>query len=298
MFVEAESTRNICLHSNQCDEVHRMSVLFISANITVRQSFLSLVAYSEMRLNRQLCTTFVCRAAIKTSFVVVIGYWLHLLLLGAIWPQPKTQVSSDNFLTVHPTNFDFESAGFSCDLLKNALARYKHLITSQLRRAKTRNAKHDDNWRRVSENAGNLDKLKVDLLSKCEKMPYLGMDESCESLHSSAVDRWINFFFSRSTHCFRIEIWSASGFCLGNPSWPWIFLSTSLCVARLAIGERFRKLVFGFKIIFITFSCSSMKPKYLMSRDSHIEGFWSIRVVILLAWEPSSRSWTEWRTTS
>lgn len=147
-----------------------------------------------MRLNRQLCTTFVCRAAIKTSFVMVIGYWLHLVL-GAIWPQPKTQVSSDNFLTVHPTNFDFESAGFSCDLLKNALARYKHLITSQLRRAKTRNAKHDDNWRRVSENAGNLDKLKVDLLSKCEKMPYLGMDESCESLHS-IIGRWsLNKFF-------------------------------------------------------------------------------------------------------
>jgi hypothetical protein len=103
-------------------------------------------------------------------------------LSGAIWPQPKTQVSSNNFNTIRPTVFNFETVGNSCDILENALTRYKVLISIQLRRVRNRmtNVPHDNNWRKVPEYLGHLDSLKVDLTDECEKLPYLNMDESCK----------------------------------------------------------------------------------------------------------------------
>jgi len=101
---------------------------------------------------------------------------------GAIWPQPKTQVSSVNFNTVRPTIFNFNPVGNSCDILENALVRYKQIIAIQLRRVRTRMpiTPFDNKWRNVPEYVGHLDSLKVDLKKTCEKMPYLGMDESYE----------------------------------------------------------------------------------------------------------------------
>lgn len=79
--------------------------------------------------------------------------------------------------------FSFETAGYSCDILQTALVRYKQIITVQMRKVRSRlNRNSDGKWRSVSEYKGQLDKLKVDLKRACEKMPYLGMDESCERL--------------------------------------------------------------------------------------------------------------------
>lgn len=106
----------------------------------------------------------------------------HLFFTGGVWPQPKTQVSSSNFNTVRPTVFSFESVGNSCDILDNALLRYKTIIAVQLRRFRSRitNTPFDKRWRLVPEYLGHLDSLKVDLKRKCDNLPYMGMDESCE----------------------------------------------------------------------------------------------------------------------
>lgn len=103
------------------------------------------------------------------------------MIVGAIWPKPKTQVSSVNFNTIRPTVFNFESVGSSCDILENALVRYKNLIDVQLRKVRTRGSNVPlDKFRSVPEYKGQLNSLKIDLKTSCEKMPYLGMDESCE----------------------------------------------------------------------------------------------------------------------
>jgi hypothetical protein len=88
-----------------------------------------------------------------------------------------------NFNTVRPTVFNFDSVGSTCDILKNALDRYKNLITIQLRRVRSRvtNTPFDNKWRNVPEYLGHLDSLKVDLKKNCENLPYLHMDESCKS---------------------------------------------------------------------------------------------------------------------
>lgn len=56
------------------------------------------------------------------------------------------------------------------------------MITIQLRRVRGRvhASSYDNKWRKVPEYLGHLDSVKVDLRSPCEKMPYLGMDESCK----------------------------------------------------------------------------------------------------------------------
>ena len=104
-----------------------------------------------------------------------------MILLGAIWPKPKTQVSGANFYSIRG-NFNFESVGNTCDILENALIRYKRLIFNQLRRSRNRasNFQVYKNLKSGPEYVGQLDVLKIDLRSKCEKMPYLGMDESCK----------------------------------------------------------------------------------------------------------------------
>lgn len=110
---------------------------------------------------------------------------------GAIWPKPNTQTSSNDFMTIRPTSFNFISVGESCDILTSALSRYKHMITVQLRTIRLRTSTPFNNkWKNVPEFLGEIDSLKVDLKSECEKMPYLGMDESCEF---SCLGCWHNW---------------------------------------------------------------------------------------------------------
>ncbi|CRK88449.1 CLUMA_CG002241, isoform A [Clunio marinus] len=99
---------------------------------------------------------------------------------GAIWPHPKSQASSVNFNTIRPTVFNFDIVGSTCDILEKALERYKNIILIQLRKVRFRvtNTPLDNKWRNVPEYLGHIDSVKIDLKTKCEKNPYLGMDES------------------------------------------------------------------------------------------------------------------------
>lgn len=63
------------------------------------------------------------------------------------------------------------------------MVRYLRIITIQLRRERRRISisTYDSKWRSGGQWKGHLDTLKVDLRSKCEEKPYLGMDESCKA---------------------------------------------------------------------------------------------------------------------
>lgn len=93
--------------------------------------------------------------------------------------------------------FSFETIGYSCDILQTALVRYKQIITVHLRKVRGRLYRNSDGkWRSVSEYNGHLDTLRVDLKRPCEKMPFLGMDESCEAtLCKSYENRMIKVVF-------------------------------------------------------------------------------------------------------
>jgi hexosaminidase len=107
---------------------------------------------------------------------------LRLSLAGAIWPKPKSQSSSANFNTLRPSEFTFESIGYSCDILQAALDRYRNIIVVHLRRVRNKIKSDHGNggWRSMAEYNGRLESLKVNLKQTCEKMPHLEMDESCE----------------------------------------------------------------------------------------------------------------------
>lgn len=84
---------------------------------------------------------------------------------------------------MRPSTFNFVLAGYTCDILQNAIDRYKQIIVVQLRRVRyLDDSTYSHKWRSVPEYYGHLDSLKVDLKKTCEKMPYLEMDESCKKL--------------------------------------------------------------------------------------------------------------------
>lgn len=89
-------------------------------------------------------------------------------------------MKSLNFNTLRPSIFNFLTVGYSCDILQNALVRYKQIIQVHLRKVRSRiNREFDNKWRSRTEYNGHLDVLKIDLKQTCEKAPYLEMDESC-----------------------------------------------------------------------------------------------------------------------
>jgi hypothetical protein len=60
------------------------------------------------------------------------------------------------------------------------MVRYKQIVTIQLMKVRSQNkVEFDNKWKTSSNYDGHLDVLTVNLKMPCEKMPYLGMDESC-----------------------------------------------------------------------------------------------------------------------
>lgn len=103
-----------------------------------------------------------------------------------------------NFNTLRPSIFDFKLVGNSCDILENAVNRYKGIIQNHLRRVRVHKRSADGKWKTIPEYQGHLvrteeficetfeknhkfqDFLQVDLKKDCEVQPHAGMDESCK----------------------------------------------------------------------------------------------------------------------
>lgn len=169
-------------------------------------------------------------------FRLITGCWRQLqkylqtlshFFSGAIWPQPKSQSSKINFNTIRPNSFSFTSIGYSCDILQLAFARYEKIIAAQLKRIRSQvTLDFNSSWR--NENYyGQLNTVKVNLKGSCEKLPYLGMDESCNAWVENVVKK-IYRIACRWTQLIRISGIIGSEFYLGNSERTWIVFAVSL----------------------------------------------------------------------
>ncbi|KAL0278259.1 UNVERIFIED_CONTAM: hypothetical protein PYX00_000125 [Menopon gallinae] len=103
---------------------------------------------------------------------------------GAVWPRPQQQKKFETFMMVRPNEFTFKVVNKDCEILQNALQRYQKIIENKIKMRKMiRNDESDAKKRDLMTNnkfVGYLDTLKVNLLSKCEDLPYFNMDEKYE----------------------------------------------------------------------------------------------------------------------
>lgn len=108
---------------------------------------------------------------------------------GQPWPMPQTYQPSADSQILSQLSFEFRVTGQTCDILDAAIDRYFKLIFYPDRAVGLRKRRddvlkfspHRNDFRDASSvTAGLLTSLTVDLMSQCEQVPYLGMDEACE----------------------------------------------------------------------------------------------------------------------
>jgi hexosaminidase len=92
---------------------------------------------------------------------------------GMPWPLPQQYSSTSQTYTINRNAFKFRATGQSCDILDSAFFRYQTIIFGN--REKTLRF-HP----RLFMQAGSLTVLDVNVKNKCDRYPYLGMDESCK----------------------------------------------------------------------------------------------------------------------
>ncbi|KAK6617185.1 hypothetical protein RUM44_005516 [Polyplax serrata] len=124
----------------------------------------------------------------RNSFVVEPGP-LVKATRGGLWPKPQQIITTHNYFIVRPGVFQFKVIGKTCNILEEALNRYKQDLKSQekmRRTAKGRNQSEGRKFRFVNEShyKGYLDQLSVDLGTDCELWPHENMDEHYELILS------------------------------------------------------------------------------------------------------------------
>ena len=90
--------------------------------------------------------------------------------LGMPWPMPQQYSSTQDLFTINRNAFKFRATGQSCDILESAFFRYQTIIFGLREEV----LKFHPKLR-----AGTLTELDVNVKNKCDRYPYLGMDESC-----------------------------------------------------------------------------------------------------------------------
>lgn len=104
------------------------------------------------------------------------GFPMVIPTVGDIWPRPETAEFGDTYLAVSPDAFTFRVVGHTCDIVEEALTRYKDIIfqaTSSQRYA-------PQPFGGNSSFRGFLDYLDVNLQAECENYPHDQMVESYE----------------------------------------------------------------------------------------------------------------------
>ncbi|XP_055372164.1 beta-hexosaminidase subunit beta-like [Condylostylus longicornis] len=90
---------------------------------------------------------------------------------GEVWPRPKFEQKTPKYFVIDPDNFDFSVIGRTCDILEDAVVRYKNIIKntvkSILRSTLTNYHYHNK----------PITQITINLTSPCEFMPNLTMDE-------------------------------------------------------------------------------------------------------------------------
>ncbi|XP_068215407.1 beta-hexosaminidase subunit beta-like isoform X2 [Palaemon carinicauda] len=91
---------------------------------------------------------------------------------GEIWPRPREIKRGFMTMVVDPMDFRFVATDYTCDILKQAMARYQGMITSQ--------SSFGPGCLKEPPTKNTLRVVQVRLGSECEVYPHQDMDESYE----------------------------------------------------------------------------------------------------------------------
>ncbi|XP_068240114.1 beta-hexosaminidase subunit alpha-like [Palaemon carinicauda] len=97
--------------------------------------------------------------------------------VGEVWPHPQMISQGDTYMIVRPSTFKFSVTGKDCDILQEAMKRYKDIMFQSSSHLKT-NPK--DIWRKDEAFSGYLDTVSINLMQPCEEYPHHDMDEQYE----------------------------------------------------------------------------------------------------------------------
>jgi len=108
---------------------------------------------------------------LSDPFGLGLGWELHELQVedyvkGSVWPKPQVQSQTGAMFKLSPQNFKFEITGQSCDVLEEAIKRYKQLT-------------FPDNVSESKKNLSEITQLSIKVIDKYEKLT-LESDESCK----------------------------------------------------------------------------------------------------------------------
>lgn len=100
-----------------------------------------------------------------------LGWELHELQVedyvkGSVWPKPQAESQTGAVFKLTPPSFKFEITGQSCDVLEDAIERYKHLT-------------FPDSMGESKKNLSEITQLSIKVIDKYEKLT-LESDESCK----------------------------------------------------------------------------------------------------------------------
>lgn len=100
-----------------------------------------------------------------------LGWELHELQVedyvkGSVWPKPQIESQTGAVFKLTPQNFKFDITGQSCDVLEEAIQRYKRLT-------------FPDNVGESKKNLSEITQLSIKVIDKYEKLT-LESDESCK----------------------------------------------------------------------------------------------------------------------
>nr|XP_053633010.1 beta-hexosaminidase subunit alpha-like [Cherax quadricarinatus] len=106
--------------------------------------------------------------------VVWGGFPVVTPTVGQVWPLPQMTVSKDTYMVVRPDTFKFDTTGYDCDILQEAIKRYISIIfpsSDVMKKGKKQP------WRKDAGFVSYLDSLQVNLMAECEDYPHQNMDE-------------------------------------------------------------------------------------------------------------------------
>lgn len=91
--------------------------------------------------------------------------------LGQPWPMPQSYVAYPDLQLLSSASFNFNPTGKNCDILQEAIRRYRLIIFGPSNALKFR----------PQSNINVMKSLDVNLLNDCENYPSLDMKENCKN---------------------------------------------------------------------------------------------------------------------
>ena len=116
----------------------------------------------------------------KKVFILIFKMYLQIKpTKGQPWPLPQQFAAESTFFTIQPDSFKFLHSS-KCDVITEAVKRYQkllfldHCVQSSFTKS-SEPPKYD-----FPGSSGQLYNLTIEIFGKCEKYPYMNMDEQCK----------------------------------------------------------------------------------------------------------------------